>query len=119
MEHNFSSIPDSREKNANMEQDKTQLLKQITLYGAAVIFILAGCFLIVFAPTGREQSTLIIAVALLTLAVGLAGFSYFRVRAPFIRAEAGTAIGKNARQANKAAAETKSTSSRSQRGDTE
>lgn len=69
---------------------RAQLVKQIVFYGVATIFILAGCFLIAFAPQGREQVTSIIAAALFALAIGLGGFSYFKLKAPFVSAEVGT-----------------------------
>ncbi len=68
---------------------RAQLVKQIVFYGVATIFILAGCFLIAFAPSGREQVTTIIAAALFALAIGLGGFSYFKLKAPFVSAEVG------------------------------
>ena len=70
---------------------KAQLVKQLALYGVAVIFILCGCFLIVFSPAGREETTVIIAAALFAIAIGLGGFSYFKIKAPLISAEVGTA----------------------------
>jgi hypothetical protein len=67
-----------------------QLIKQLALYGVAIVFILAACFLIVFAPAGREQTTVIVAAALFAVAIGLGGFSYFKIKAPLISAEVGT-----------------------------
>jgi hypothetical protein len=46
------------------------------------VFILAACFLIAFAPSHQSQATTIIAVGLLVIGVGLAGFTVFRLRMP-------------------------------------
>jgi len=74
---------------------RAQLVKQVSLYGVSVIFILASCFLIVFSPADREQTSVIIAAALFALAVGIGGFSYFKLKTPLISAEVGSAVSPN------------------------
>ena len=62
---------------------------RIALYIVSCVFILVAAGLVVFAPDGREVLTAIISLALFAIAVGIAGFSFFKVKTPLIQAEAG------------------------------
>ncbi len=48
----------------------------------SVVFILAACFLIIFAPPDRAQAIIIVAIGLLIVGVGLAGFGVLRLKLP-------------------------------------
>jgi hypothetical protein len=78
---------------------RAQLIKQVALYGVSTVFILSGSFLIAFSPTGREQTSAIIAAALFAMAIGLSGFSYFKIRAPLVSAEVGTTLNQSSESA--------------------
>jgi hypothetical protein len=62
---------------------------RIGLYCLSAFFMLAACFLAVFAPSGREVTTTIIAAALLLLSAGTAGFTFLRMKTVGIDISAG------------------------------
>ena len=68
---------------------------KIALYIMSSIFLAASCLLVVFAPDGREITTNIIAISLFALALGIAGFSFFRLKIPLIAVEAGNEAPRN------------------------
>lgn len=48
----------------------------------SVVFILAACFLIVFAPPDQAKAIVIVAIGLMVVGVGLAGFGVLTLRLP-------------------------------------
>lgn len=51
----------------------------------SVVFILAACFLIVFAPPDRSQAITIVAIGLMIVGVGLAGFGVLKLDMPWLK----------------------------------
>lgn len=76
------STKSSREKGRQSIAERISERKATLI--VAVVFILAACFLIAFAPSYQSQATTIIAVGLLVIGVGLAGFTVFRLSMPGI-----------------------------------
>ena len=63
--------------------------QKLSLYIVAVIFILAASLLVVFAPSGREMQTNIIAFSLVIVALGSAGFATFAFKTQDVHIRAG------------------------------
>jgi hypothetical protein len=68
---------------------QARVVIKLGLYVLAGIFVIVASLLVVFAPSGRETATEIIAAALFALAAGAAGFSTFAIKTPLVSAEAG------------------------------
>lgn len=60
----------------------TRLVMRIGLYVLAVIMVVAACAFVVFAPDGREHMAIYIGIALVVVAIAVAGFASFQFRAP-------------------------------------
>lgn len=62
--------------------------RTLAAYGASVVFALISGALIVFAPESRTAAANLVAGAFLVLAVGIAGFTRFKAKAPGLDIEA-------------------------------
>lgn len=83
---------------------RSQTQMRLGLYALAAFFMLAAATLVVFAPDGRQTSTIVIAAALVIVAAGIAGFASLRLSAPGVEIGAGSGNGEIAnRPARKSA----------------
>lgn len=65
------------------------LIMRLGLYALAAILVIIAALLVVFAPSGRETLTGVIAFALFALSVGAAGFGTFSIKTPLGNVSAG------------------------------
>lgn len=65
------------------------LILRLGLYALAAIFVVVSAILVVFAPAGRQVETTLVAIALLAVAAGAAGFGTFAIKTPVAAVEAG------------------------------
>jgi hypothetical protein len=65
-----------------------RLIMRLGLYVLATVFVAVAAFLIVFAPNGKETASTIVAISLLAVALGAAGFGTFAIKAPLVSVEA-------------------------------
>jgi protein-S-isoprenylcysteine O-methyltransferase Ste14 len=68
---------------------RSQTRLKFGLYALAALFVVVAAFLVVFAPDGRQTISSIVAVALVVLAVGCAGFGTFAIKTAAVSVEAG------------------------------
>jgi len=68
---------------------RSQAKLKFGLYALASFFVVVAAALVVFSPDGREMISSIVAIALLAIAVGCAGFSAFAIKVPLLSAKAG------------------------------
>jgi hypothetical protein len=68
---------------------RSRLIIRLSLYGLASLFVIVAALLVVFAPSGRETATAIVAFALFAVAIGAAGFGTFAIKTPLGSAEGG------------------------------
>jgi hypothetical protein len=61
---------------------RSRTIERLAPLAVSVVFILSACFLIAFAPEGRDQALLITAIALAAIGLGLGGFSLARLQLP-------------------------------------
>lgn len=87
-----TSGPGAVNAGANLiaQQIRSQFRLKLGLYVLATIFLVSAAALVVFAPDGRQTLSAIIAVALVALALGCAGFGTFRIKSPLISLDAST-----------------------------
>jgi hypothetical protein len=69
---------------------RSRMLMEFGLFALSALFLVVSALLAVFAPTGRETISSIIAAALLVVAIGSAGFTAFKFKIPLINVEAST-----------------------------
>jgi hypothetical protein len=69
--------------------NKAVTVRTIAAYATSVTFAVISAWLIIYAPEQRETAANLVASAFLVLAVGIAGFTRFRAKAPAIEIEAG------------------------------
>jgi hypothetical protein len=70
---------------------RARMVERVAPLIVSVVFILSACFLIGFAPDGREQAVTLAAVALAAVGLGLGGFSLARLRLPGVSVDLGVA----------------------------
>lgn len=70
------------------EQIRSLTKLKMGLYFLAASFVLVASLLIVFAPEGRENASSLVAVALIAVALGSAGFGAFALKTPIVSAKA-------------------------------
>lgn len=81
---------DAMEAQAKILADYNQAVtaRAFASYSAAVVFALISAAVVIFAPEARSEAATLIAGAFLILAVGVAGFTRFKAKAPTIEFEA-------------------------------
>lgn len=62
--------------------NKHSTIRALVPYAASVAFAAIGAQLIIFAPESRETAANLAAAALLVVAMGIAGFTHFKAKAP-------------------------------------
>ena len=55
---------------------------------SSVLMLLIGCLAFVFAPAGREIASYVVGAFLVTLAVGVGGFTVFKLKVPGVALDA-------------------------------
>lgn len=70
-------------------QSKMFTIRVVASYGVSALFAMIGSALIIFAPPSREVAANVTSSALLVLAMGMAGFTRFKAKAPGLAIEGG------------------------------
>lgn len=70
---------------------RSRTIERLAPLAVSVVFILSACFLIAFAPDGRDQALLVTAIALAAIGLGLGGFALARLKVPGVVVELGRA----------------------------
>ncbi|MCO6052322.1 hypothetical protein NGM99_21260 [Mesorhizobium sp. RP14(2022)] len=71
------------------EHIKSQTRMRLGLYTLAALFMIVAALLVVFAPDGRQASTIVVAGALIIVSAGVAGFAALKLKAPAVELTAG------------------------------
>lgn len=71
-----------------LDYNRAVTTRTIAAYAASVAFAFISAALIVYAPESRSTAANLVAGAFLVLAVGIAGFTRFKAKAPAIEIEA-------------------------------